>query len=73
MKVIPVICFDCMGNPHERKLREIRITEESTPTLSAFRVQIAKGDEVYAELLINRTEISKIAHELSCFLELERF
>lgn len=73
MKTIPVIYFDSMGSPHERKSKEIRIMEESTPTLSAFMVQIAEDNEVHAELLINRTDLEKIARELSSFLELERF
>ena len=40
MKVIPVRCFDGMDSPRKGKSKEIRITEESTPTLSAFRIQI---------------------------------
>ena len=73
MKTIPVIYFDRIDSPPEPKLKEIRITEKGTPTLSAFRIQIAEDNEVHAELLIKRTDLEKIAHELSSFLELERF
>ncbi len=73
MKTIPVIYFDSMDSPHELKSKEIRITEKGTPTLSAFMIQIAEDNEVHVELLINRTDLEKIAHELSSFLELERF